>query len=170
MSVYSINNYSVSTTYSSLDIVKYTDGNWYYSQSDNNLGNLPSATSLFWGGIVTYRGQTYPNFIFTPGYNTKTSISPTIKSVKFGDGYEQRVRDGIYITLLKIDCNFDLRSDKECEAINHFLATRAGTDAFVFIPLKPFDIQRLFVCKSWTSNLAFRDNNTISAQFEEVPA
>lgn len=45
-------NYSPVKTYKVNEIVRYTDGNYYYSLSNNNKGNVPSVNSEWWAQIA----------------------------------------------------------------------------------------------------------------------
>jgi phage-related protein len=167
MSVYSVNTWSSSTTYNIHDFVKYGD-KYYYSLINGNNNNAPSDTSLYWGGVTSYNGQTKPKFIFKPSYNNSVSFTPAAKLIRFGDGYEQRVSDGIHNTLLGLNLIFDLRTETETSAINHFLKERKGVESFVYTPQVPFDYAKLFVCREWETTNIFFNNYTIQARFEEV--
>ena len=100
---------------------------------------------------------------------------PRTNTITFGNGYQQRFKDGIYNNLLKFSLKFEHRDTKEAKAINHFLKARDGVESFVFenIPEPHNDLQnggytKIFVCKSWTSEFVFYNNYTITAEFEEV--
>jgi len=130
--------------------------------SDYNNGN--------WGGIVANQSVVYPHFLWVPSYGLTVRQEPKVKTVKFGDGYEQRVPDGINTSLLMIDYSFDNRKLSEATAILHFLFQRAAHEPFMYTPLAPYDTQKLFVCRTWEHNQVFVDNFSIKARFEEVPA
>jgi phage-related protein len=167
-SIYSTSTWSSGTTYNTYDIVKY--GNYYYySKVANNLNNIPSENSSFWGGTKVYNGVIKPHFIYVPSYNHSINIEPNVKIMQYGDGYEQSIPDGINNTLLKIELTFDLRNKAESQAINHFLEKRKGAESFVFTPSEPYNLEKLFKCRGWTSTYVFYDNYTIRCRFDEVP-
>ena len=98
-----------------------------------------------------------------------SSSTPSILLAKFGDGYEQRLQDGINNDLLTLSVTFDKRNELETTAINHFLNQRKGAEAFVFTPPAPFATAAKFICKSFNTNYVFFDNYTVSATFEQTP-
>lgn len=168
LSIYSISTWSNSTTYNIHDIVKY-NSLFYYAKMGNNLNKIPNENSVFWGGTKVYNGIIKPHFIFTPSYNHSVNIEPRVRNVQFGDGYEQSIPDGINNTLMVLEVNFDLRSEHEARAINHFLEKRRGSESFVFTPTPPYNLEKLFKCRGWSSNFVFYDNYSIRCRFDEVP-
>lgn len=169
MSIYNIADWVSGTTYNLNDIVKY-DGKFYYSLKNSHSAQTPAIGSIYWGGVTTHNGIVKTQFLWKPSYNHTVNMQPSIRSIRFGDGYEQRIPDGIHTTLLKLDLIFDLRNAAESTAINHFLEKRKGAESFVFTPSSPFDLSKLFVCKTWSSTYGFYDNFSIRAEFEEVPS
>lgn len=167
-SIYSTTQWSSDTTYNIHDIVKY-DSLFYYSKVGNNTNNIPSENSSYWGGTKVYNGVIKPHFIFTPSYNHAINIEPNVKTVQFGDGYEQSIPDGINNTLLKLEINFDLRNESEARAINHFFNQRKGAESFVFTPTAPYNLEKLFKCRGWSSVFVFYDNYSIRCRLDEVP-
>jgi phage-related protein len=120
-----------------------------------------------WGGIAKFRSQSRANFIWKPSYNPNIRTEPTIKVIKFGDGYEQRAPDGISNDLLQIDYVFENRNLAEATAIAHFLRTRGAWESFLHTPPAPYDESKLFVCRAWDFVPVFIDNFRITAKFEE---
>lgn len=152
------------------DIVSYGDNIYYCLVSHvSDNGNYPSIGSDKWGGRILYGSQDKPNFIWKPSYNSGTDNEPRVRTIRFGDGYEQRSGDGINNILLKCQCTFDLRDEKETLAIIHFLTERAGIESFIFSAPKPFGFNKKFKCSSFNEKYLFYDNHTIIANFEEVP-
>ena len=144
-------------------------------RTNSNQGNTPVSDSAFWGGITTRNGAAKAKFIWSPSYNFSVQHEPRTSTITFGNGYQQRFKDGIYNNLLKFSLKFEHRDTKEAKAINHFLKARDGVESFVFenIPEPHNDLQnggytKIFVCKSWTSEYVFYNNYTITAEFEEV--
>src|SRR6266496_2102532 len=129
-SIYSIPDWSINTNYSKNDIYKYNNL-YYYAISNHNSGSVFDIN--FSNGIIMYNGSNKPYFFFTPSYNSNTDIKPSVKEVKFGDGFTQRSPDGINNVLLGFNLTFDKRTDAETRAILHFLTTRAGHQSFVFV-------------------------------------
>lgn len=152
------------------DIVKYGDFIYYCITNHTSDGSLfPSLNSIKWSGRIIFNSENKPYFFWKPSYSSDTELEPKIKLIKFGDGWEQRSRDGINNTLLKISYTFDKRSEDETLAICHFLEQMAGAESFIFVPPKPFGLTKKFKCSSYRERYNFYDNHTISANFEEVP-
>jgi phage-related protein len=159
-----------STTYNLWDVVT-NDGKIYYALQ-NHVSTSNFTTDLNngkWGGHGTFNNQNLPSFLWKPSYNSQVQQEPKVRLIKFGESYEQRASEGINNNLIKVNLNFDLRTDNECIAICHFLHLRAGIESFIFTMPKPFGIVKRFVCRTWNENFQFYDNHDIKATFEEVP-
>jgi phage-related protein len=170
LSIYDVSYWVANTQYNLWDIYEYPrySQKYYYSLSKHNSGL--TFNSAFSGGISTYNGKVKPKFIWIPSYNSNIEVKPSIKEVRFGDGFVQRSPDGINNILLPFNLTFDKRTDAETRAILHFLNTRAGHQSFIFMPPPPFNINKLFVCAQWRHNIVFQNNNTIDCQFQETVA
>jgi phage-related protein len=166
-SIYNIPTWNSSVTYRKNEAVIYFN-KFFYSLIDNNLNEPPAFNSIYWGGVVSYNGKERPNFFWTPSYNAAVNQEPIVKTIKFGDGYEQRIPDGIHNNLIKIDLSFDKRETYETAAIIHFLTLRKGSEAFVFSLPEPYTSSRLVICRNWSNNYNFSNNYNIKATFEEV--
>lgn len=167
-SIYNISTWSTSTTYEKNAIVIHA-GLYFYSLTNSNLGNTPSPTSSSWGGHSTLTGITKPSFIWTPSYNFSVDTEPLVRSIRFGEGYEQRLKEGINNSLIKIDFSFEKRSLKESTAIIHFFSERDGAESFIFSVPEPYNVRKLFVVRNWNLTQTFVNNYSIKANFEEVP-
>ncbi len=169
--IFNISNWSNSEVYSKFDIVKH-EGLFFYSSREDNLDKTPVVGSSYWSGLIniTLTGVTkaHPYFFWAPSYGVQTDNEPKVVSIKFGNGYEQRMADGANNDLLSLTLNFNNRSEKESESIVHFLASREGYKSFYFKLPPPYNIIKKFVCKSWSSQLEFDNNISVSVIFEEV--
>lgn len=164
--IFNVNAWSASASYSIHDIVSY--GGYYYYALKNGPTETPSSISSEWGGmLIGTNNETKPNFIWEPNYDHSSDITPRIKSIQFGDGYEQRASDGINNILLSFDFEFRLRTEAECAAIVHFLTTRAGYESFWFTPPSPFSALKKFVCQQYNTTKIFFNNNSVKAKFIE---
>lgn len=168
-SIFDIPNWSDSVTYSKNSAVK-SSNLYYYSRADGNIGNTPSVGSSSWAGYANdpITNEIKPEFIWRPSYGSTVDNSPRVLKIQFGDGYVQRVKDGINNDLMVLDLTFEGRDTNEALAIIHFLKTREGKDSFLFTPPPPFNKIRLFVCQQFPTSINFYQNNTIRAAFEEV--
>ena len=67
-----------------------------------------------------------------------------------------------------MNLSFEKRSEAEATAIAHFLHTRGGHQAFVFLPPKPYSSMKKFVCRKWDLSVEFEGSYAVKATFEEV--
>lgn len=168
MSIYSISN--VGASHNLWDIVRHpaNTNNYYYSLKDGNT-DTPSTSSSSWGGLSSFNGVLKPKFIWRPSYGITTDHEPTTMEIKFSDGYSQRVVNNINNDLLTLNVTFDLRTEKETAAIMHFLYAQKAQTSFLFTPLPPHDIEKLFICKRFSDTYIYYNNHSINCIFEETP-
>jgi len=177
-SIYNIDNWDDDgKDYGLYDIVKYGSpvSNFFYCkkahESADTPTKIPGWPSEYWDGIVNivHAGstKTWPFFWWSPAYNVQTSHQPRIISIQLGDGYEQRMPDGLNHDRLEFQLNFDKRKGEEATSIIHFLAARQGYQSFYFRAPAPYGVTKKFICKTWNSTLIFDDNYTITATFTE---
>jgi phage-related protein len=95
---------------------------------------------------------------------------PKVMESKFGDGYSQRVADGINNNLQTWQISFTKRSGADVDAIYDFLEARGGVESFEWTP-RGEQTPRNFICKKWTRRFDHYDVvQAISFSLEEVPA
>lgn len=108
--------------------------------------------------------------VFTPPQIPSLSSSfeeePRILRVDFGDGYSQRVADGLNSNQMKVTLNFDVLTSVELGTIRTFLSARGGYEAFTYT--LPQEVSaRKWICPRWNhqpnGNLF-----SLSAELEEV--
>jgi phage-related protein len=185
-SIYNVPEHNSSNTYAKNAIVFTQDPlqagtgvpkniKYYYARQD-----VPSSTAItsltYWGGYTTIssrRETTLPQFIWTPSYNLSVNQQPKVNSIVLGNGYEQRVPDGIYNNLIRLELSFDMRTELEARAIAHFLRTRKGSQSFAVQHLPEIyqdsaNYVKRFYCPSFNTSFAFHDNYTIKATFVET--
>ena len=177
-SIYNTSNWAGTTqSYKKNDVVAHSSKFYYCIQdhtSSYDTYKTPggAGSEANWGGniSVTIDGSSsiQPYFLWSPSYNTQTIHSPRIQSIKFGEGYEQRIKDGINNDLLKFSLSFTNRNEREATAILHFLHSREGYGSFYFKTPAPYSLIKKFVCKEFNSSFIFADNYTVQATFMEV--
>ena len=181
-SIYEIANYNPSSdNYVKNDIVhcgacggaaEDSGRTYYYIGTDNASSSVPrpgnSGGEAGWGGMTTFDNKTIPHFFWIPNYSPSISTDPTVRTIKFGDGYEQRTPEGINTRLLKVSLVFDKRNEAETTAISHFLHQRGGSEAFAYLPPSPYSSMKKFVCRSWDVTMNFENNYSIKVDLEEV--
>jgi phage-related protein len=106
-------------------------------------------------------------FTYTPDFGAQVTKQPSVRSVKFSDGYEQRIAYGLNTAPQSWNLSFAQRTDAEAAAIEAFLSARNGVEAFDWTP--PNGAQQFkFICRQWTRSLDRANLNTVSATFEQV--
>ena len=106
-------------------------------------------------------------FHWRPQNSSTASVSPKVRVIKFGDGYEQRIQDGINNNLRSYNVTF-IGLFEDMTLIDEFLNRQGGIHSFLW--REPNTNKTItVVCRSWSStpNGAVK---TISATFEEVVA
>ena len=178
-SIYDILGYDSNKTYEKNDIVKNGGYYWYALQPvpTSNAPPTPGDSSGYWGGVIEAALTTHsagptstkPYFFWKPAYGVQVNNAPRVQTIKYGDGYEQRFKDGIFNNLLNISLNFSGRNEREATAISHFLDEKEGMDDFFFTPPSPHQNIRKFICKEWQTIMEFNDSYNISVTFQQVP-
>jgi phage-related protein len=69
-------------------------------------------------------------FFFQPSYSTSYDIKSRVINFQFGDGYNQRQKDGLNNNNYTVNLVFDGRSDRETRAILNFIQDKGGVSAF----------------------------------------
>jgi phage-related protein len=114
--------------------------------------------------------ETLPNIpiAFAPTY----SEEPRVRRVRFGDGYEARILDGLHPVSMTTSIPWKNRSHDERNILVDFFRRHGGVRWFWWTPIND-NIQRKFVCPKWTSTRAndspvYRPRFDIQAEFYEV--
>lgn len=105
-------------------------------------------------------------FTWVPSFPASQQSQPNVRTVKFGDGYEQRLRYGLRTDFKSWILVFENRSDSERNEIINFLSARAGAEQFNWTT--PHGETRAFVCEQWNSDHVACNLNNIRATFREV--
>jgi len=175
-SIYNVQNWdssNASTGWKKDDIVKKaSDGTYWYAKKDHTNSGQPDMGSLYWDGniSVTVDGsaQTKPYFFWKPSYNLQTTHQPKVVELSYGDGYTQRLKNGINNDMLTLSLSFDNRSERESAAIFHFFKHLEGYKHFYFLAPAPYSIIKKFVCSQWNGTMVFKDNHTVTATLIET--
>ncbi|VVM95822.1 phage tail protein [Pseudomonas fluorescens] len=104
-------------------------------------------------------------FAWKAGYDASKAVAPTVKVIKFGDGYEQRQASGLNRLPRKFSLTFKNKTAVIAD-IDAFLSARGSVEAFSYT--HPGQAAGVFVCREWTrTDIAFRASG-LTATFEEV--
>lgn len=90
---------------------------------------------------------------------------PNVRTAQFGDGYQQRVGDGINTTARSWSLNFN-RATADIDAIEAFLDARNGVESFVWVP--PSGLTGKWLCREWIRTTSNSKVQSISATFQEI--
>ena len=104
-------------------------------------------------------------FIWTPAPGASEENKPRVKVAVFGDGYQQRVGNGINTIARIWSVQFN-RSTSDIDAISAFLAARMGVESFIWTP--PAGVAGKWLCPDWTRTIRARNAQSISTTFEEI--
>lgn len=106
-------------------------------------------------------------FHWRPKNHAQATAKPRVTTVRFGDGYPQRIPDGINNDLRNYDVTFAGTAAK-INLIEGFLARHNGVRSFLWRdPDRNYLIT--VVCSSWAITID-GDTKSISTTFEEVIA
>jgi len=105
--------------------------------------------------------------IANPKYNYTISRQPVVNVVSFGDGFEQRLTEGLNQNPITLNLKFDLSQTDSTTAIN-FLNARI-TDGASFTFLVPNEnVTKNFVCQSYPTSVPYKNRVTLTCSFREV--
>lgn len=105
-------------------------------------------------------------FTYTADFGASKKLQPKVISVSFGDGYEQRVRNGLNTNPQTWDLSFSNRTDTEAEAIDAFLTARGGAESFDWTPYN--ESAGKYICREWSKSIDGFNRNTIQATFVQI--
>lgn len=75
-----------------------------------------------------------PTFYWMPDYGARKKTTSKLREAAFGDGYTQRVGQGLNTQAREWELTFSVRSETEIEAIEAFLNARSDGRAFSWVP------------------------------------
>ena len=108
---------------------------------------------------------TFPSI--PPTYGLRKRSSPVVRTVRFGDGYEQRTSLGLNQNPKRYNLTFEV-SETDADTIETFLDARAADNAsFDFTPPGEGSSSK-FVCEDWTKSIPYLNRASIQATFREV--
>ena len=105
--------------------------------------------------------------IANPKYNYTISRQPAVNVVSFGDGFEQRLTEGLNQNPITLNLKFDLSQTDSTSAIT-FLNDRI-TDGASFSFLVPNEnVTKKFVCLAYNTATPFLNRVILTCSFREV--
>ena len=108
---------------------------------------------------------TFPSI--TPTYNAQKTNKPNVRTVRFLDGYEQRLTFGLNQNPKVWSLTFEV-SETDADTIETFLDARASDNAsFDWQPPGESTTYK-WVCEDWSKSIPYLNRATIQATFREV--
>jgi len=108
---------------------------------------------------------TFP--ITNPIYNTRIDAKPKVNILSFGDGFEQRLTEGLNQNPLSVNLTFEL-SQTDADTAISFLNARVDDGASFDYTLPSESSSRKFVCTSFPRSIPFLNRVRLSCVFREV--
>ena len=108
---------------------------------------------------------TFPSI--TPTYNAQKNNQPNVRTVRFGDGYEQRLTFGLNQNPKVWSLTFEV-SENDADTIETFLDARASDNASFDWQPPGSSTTYKWVCEQWSKSIPYLNRATIQATFREV--
>lgn len=105
------------------------------------------------------------DFNYQPAFSAQLVKAPRVRSAQFGDGYQQRIADGINNQPESWRLTFNV-DNTDADAIESFLEGKGGAESFTWTPKNRTEIT--VVCGEWSRVLTSPNTSTINATFEQV--
>jgi phage-related protein len=106
-------------------------------------------------------------FTYIPAKSFSKTTKTNSHQIKFGEGYSQRVSEGINNIASSWELSFINVSLTTSANIESFLTARNGTEAFLFNPPGEL-ITYLVICTEWSTEYTSHISRTIKCNFEQV--
>lgn len=106
-------------------------------------------------------------FTWTADFNATRSVRTNVRKIQFGDGYQQRVPEGMNAIAYDWNLRFSNRTVDEIDEIDTFLKARGGYEAFEWTPQREATA-RIFICEKWERSPTYGATDTLTAIFSEV--
>jgi len=103
----------------------------------------------------------------TPTYGAQKNSRPNVRTVQFGDGYQQRLTYGLNQNPKSWSLTWEV-SETDADTIETFLNNRAADNAsFDWTPLDEATSYK-WICPEWNKSVPYKNRATITATFQQV--
>lgn len=106
-------------------------------------------------------------FTWMPSKGFTTDTTPRVRVAKFGDGYAQRIADGINTLEQTWNLTFGSIPLATADAIEAFFVTKAGVVSFTWTP-PDSQTEYWVLCSKWSITYETDFSRVVSATFERV--
>lgn len=105
------------------------------------------------------------DFSYQPVFGAQRNKTPRVLSARFGDGYEQRLADGINTkpAIWNLTFTYD---NSTIASIESFLETKGGITSFTWTPHGGSEIK--VICREWSKSIDSPTTSSIQTTFEQV--
>ena len=105
--------------------------------------------------------------IANPKYNYTITRQPAVNVISFGDGFEQRLTEGLNQNPVTLNLTFDLTQTQSTNAVD-FLNDRIEDGASFTFLVPNENVTKSFVCQSYPTSVPFLNRVVLSCTFREV--
>ena len=102
-----------------------------------------------------------------PTYNTRITHKPNVSIVRFGDGYQQRLTQGLNTNPVTANLVFEISQSESDSAIAFLNARITNNESFDFT-LPSETTSRKFICTSYPRTIPFLNRVRLTCTFQEV--
>jgi len=102
-----------------------------------------------------------------PSYDAEKRSRPAVRSVKFGDGYEQRLVYGLNQNPKAWSLSWQNITEADADTLETFLDARAGQESFDWTPPDTSTSYK-WICREWSKTIPYTGRANMSAVFEQV--
>jgi len=106
-----------------------------------------------------------------PSQYFKKTSQPRIREISYGDGYAQRISDGINNFKESWSLSFTNRTISDVNTMSAFLTARNGVESFTWTPPGEVVAYKV-ICRSWDTDTIVNDGTigfgSLTATFERV--
>ncbi|WP_374537183.1 phage tail protein [Chitinimonas taiwanensis] len=106
-----------------------------------------------------------PVLTIAPDYGWSDSMQPRVRAMRFGDGYQQLIPDGLNTLLAEVSVPFTNRTDAQRDQLLALFTSLGGAKPFLFT--LPGKVQKAYICTRWTESRAGHNANNVQATFQE---
>lgn len=102
-----------------------------------------------------------------PSRGFSSDSTPRVRTARFGDGYSQRVAEGINPINQTWNLQFNSRPIDEANIIEEFFRTKSGVSSFTWLPTGE-SVEVKVICQKWAKTYESHISANITATFERV--
>lgn len=102
-----------------------------------NPGWNQGTTAVGAGQITAKNPEWTTGFLFAPTYSTKIASKNQAIITQLGNGYTQRMSNGVNTFQQEVSLTFQNRSSREARAVTNFVQDKMGKDSFEILLMDP---------------------------------